>query len=208
MKTYIFCVLILYLNLYAGCRKGGITCKQTVYSFEGNYKAYPDLDSIHINDTIWVDSNIPTRLKDLFNNEMVDYSGAENLGMAIGYVEFTSGNVLNPGVIAAANSFDNILIKGFTLESLNPEQTRAFRFKEEDGNYKFKLGIVPKKKGLFMISPGSAANVFRKNDKCTKAAFSLTFKETNQHLYLYEQSRPGYVLSEYDRGHLYAFKVY
>lgn len=114
----------------------------------------------------------------------------------------------NPGVVPSANSFENILIMGSSVNSVNPQQLQEFLFEEKNGMYLFKVGVVSQKKGLFMIAPGDAANVYRKNDECTKANFSLTLKDTDQHLYLYEQSRPGYMPSEYERTHMYCFKVY
>jgi len=206
MKS-VFYFLIFFTCIYATCHKQW-DCSQTVYSFEGNYKAYPNFDSIHINDTIWLELNMSTQLKDLLTGQVIDYSGAENLGMAMGYLELIGGSFSDPGSIPAANNFNNVLIKGRELPSLSPEQTRAFRFIEENGIYKFKLGVVPKKKGLFAIGPGNSANVYTSKNKCAKAGFNLTFNDTDQHIYLYELSRPGYTPSEYERTHIYCFKVY
>ncbi len=206
MKKFIYYFLISSVGIYATCNKRN-DCLQITYSFEGNYRSYPDLDSININDTIWLESTIPTQLMDLIRNQITDYSDAENLGMVIGYGELIGGDLLNPGGLPAANNFENILIKGLSVQSFKPDQVREFLFKEEGGMYYFKLGIVPKKKGLFIISPGNATNVYTSGNKCDKASFSLTFKNTNQHLYLYQQNRPGYTLSKYDQTHIYCFNV-
>ncbi len=207
MKTIAYCLLISYLGIYASCNKN-FDCRGTVFSFEAFYKARPDKDSIRINDTIWIELNTSTQLRDLTSNRVIDYSEAGNFGTVIGYVEIIGGDLLHPGGIPAANNFENVLINGSAVHPLRPEQLREFLFEEKNGMYLFKVGIVPKKTGLFMIGAENAAGVYQKNDKCRKSNFSLTFKDTNQHLYLYEQKRPGYVLSESDRGHLYAFKVY
>lgn len=193
--------------IYAMCNKR-IDCSQTIYSFQANFSIYPDLDSNRINDTVWLELQTSTQLKDAIGNQNVDYSGAQNFGTAINYLEITGGNLMDPGVFPAANSFENILRKGSEVQSIKPDQVREFLFKEETGIYLFRVGIVPKKKGLFMISPSNAANVYTSKNKCDKANFILTFKNTNQHLYLYEQSRPGYKPSEYERTHGYFFKVY
>jgi len=207
VKTIAYCLFISYLGIWASCNKH-FDCRGSIYSFEAFYKAYPAEDSIRVNDTIWIEMNTPTRLKDLSYDRTVDYSGAANFGTVISYVEITGGDLLNPGVIPAANDFENTIIDGSPVKPINLEQLREFQFKEENGMYLFKVGIVPRKTGLFMIGAENAANVYRKNDNCTKADFSMTFKDTNQHLYLYEQKRPGYILSDSDREHLYAFKVY
>ncbi len=103
MKTIVFYLLIFYLGTWASCNKD-FDCRGTIYSFEAFYKAYPDKDSIKINDTIWIESNTPTQLKDLISNRMVDYSGAANLGTAIDYLEILGGDFNNPGVIPSANN--------------------------------------------------------------------------------------------------------
>ncbi len=208
MKTTIYCILLCLIGIYATCNKR-IDCKQNVYSFEAFFKAYPDFDSVQVGDTIWLELNSPTRATDLATNTTTDYSGAENFGTAISYLQIIGGDVTDPGATPSANSFDNVLINGSTVQSsIYLEKIREFLFEEKAGNYEFKIGIVPKKKGLFMLAPGDAAGVYRSSNKCDKASFSLTFKDTDQHLYLYEQKRPGYLLSHYDKGHLYAFKVY
>lgn len=207
MKNLPYFFLITLLGIHASCFKG-LNCKQPIYSFEAFYKAYPDKDSIKVNDTIWVELTTPVKLKDFETEQVIDYSGAENFGPSIQYIELIGGDLYNPGGIAAANSFENHLIWGTPVSFDKPDKVRSFRCIEENGSYKFKVGIIPKKKGAFIIAPGNAANVFRKNDKCTKAGFNLTFKNTDQHLYLYEQNRPGYVPSGYEREHMYCFVVY
>ncbi len=94
----------------------------TIYSFEAFYKAYPDDDSIRVNDTIWIKLNVSTYFKDLTSDRTVDYSMAANLGTVIRYSEIVGGDFNNPGVVPSANNFENILIKGSSVKSINPEQ--------------------------------------------------------------------------------------
>jgi len=42
----------------------------------------------------------------------------------------------------------------------------------------------------------NASNVYKNNDKCTKANFEINFKNTNQHLLLNQISFPDYHLTE------------
>lgn len=207
MKLIIYCALISYLGIWASCNKN-FDCRGTIYNFEALYKAYPDKDSIRINDTIWLELSTSTQLIDLTTNKIVDYSGAANFGTAISYGELTGGDFYNTGAVAAANHFENILVNGSSSQSLNPEKVRIFFFEEKNGMYLFKVGIVPKKTGIFLIGAGNASGVYQKSNSCRKSSFQLTFKDTNQHLYLLEQSRPGYTPSEYERTHAYCFKVY
>jgi hypothetical protein len=206
MKTLFYCLVISYLGIWASCNKS-FDCRGTAYAFEAFFKAYPDKDSIRVNDTIWLELNTSTELRDITTNQMVNYSGATNFGTAISYVELMGGDESDPGAIAAANHFENILVNGSSLQSLNPEQVRVFTFEEKDGMYLFKVGIVPKKTGLFLIGAGNAQNVQQKNS-CRKSHFELTFRDTDQHLYLLKESRPGYTPSEHEQSHAYCFKVY
>lgn len=47
---------IYMITVFATCRKD---CSRTDYSFEIAAKAYPDLDSIRVGDTVWVEVNEP-----------------------------------------------------------------------------------------------------------------------------------------------------
>lgn len=178
------------------------------YSFATNIKAYPDIDSISINDTVWLEFLSPTRLTDIATGAMIDYSSATNLSTSINFDEFTGGSISNPGAIPAVDAFEYKLIYGiFVPDDFLPERNRDYRFIETNNEFKFKLGIIPKRVGVFSLAPSNSATVRRANDNCSEAGFSITFATTNQHLYFYEQNRPGYTPSEYERTHMYCFKV-
>jgi hypothetical protein len=202
----IYCSLLALVSIYATCNKGN--CHEAIYSFEATYSIFPDKDSIQIGDTIWLQLSTLTTLNSLFTNQVVDYSGAVNFGTAVGYAKLIGGDMYNPGSVPAADSFNYKLIKGINQQSAKQDQVRNFLFVEENGMYVFKLGIIPKAKGLFALGPGNAVNVYTNKNKCDKANFNLTFKNTNQHLYFLEQSRPGYETSIYEKTHMYCVKVY
>jgi hypothetical protein len=194
-------------SVFSTCKKR-FGCDNTVYSFQTNIKAYPDYDSLRVNDTIWLEFKSSIQLKDSAINKVIDYGQAENLGTAIAFVELIGGNFSDPGVKPAADSFSTELSVGKSAGSILPHQVREFLFKELSGYYVFKVGVVAKAKGEYCIGPSDAEGVYRRNDKCTKAYFRITFKDTNQHLYYYERNRPGYSPSEYELSHMYCFKVY
>ena len=199
--------LISATTIQSRCSKR-FDCSQIVYSFQTNIKAFPYLDSVNINDTIWIDFSCPTKLIDMISGQLVDYRDAENLGTDISFLEFTGGSVLNPGGIAAVDAFEFRLIYGvFVPDNHLPNQNKDYKFIKNGNDYRFKLGIIPKRSGIFTFSPGNAANVYTMKNKCDKAGFSITFANTNQHLYFYEQTRPGYTPSEYEQTHMYCFKV-
>jgi hypothetical protein len=207
MKYFLILLIIAFSCTSSTCNKR-ITCNQTIFSFKTNIRAFPDSDSILINDTIWLDFSCPTQLYDEISAGTVDYSGAANFGTAIGVFEFTGGSISNPGGIGAVNSFDYKLVNGIFLPDYHlPNENIDYRFAEIGNEYRFKLGFIPKRKGIFAVSPGNASNVYTRKNKCDKAGFSITFANTNQHLYFYEQNRPGYTPSEYEKTHMYCFKV-
>ncbi len=197
-------LFIFWVTTQASCNKN---CVETTYSFQIGVKATPNFDSININDTIWLEVNEPTNLKELSTSNTVDYSNAGNLGSAISFLEFVGGSISNPGVVGSVNGFNYSLITGTEISHFLPAQTKEFNFDESQGRYKFKLGVIAKRKGIFSISISNAANVYRKNDKCTKASFSIPFKETNNHIYFLQQNRPGYTPSGLELTNMYCFKV-
>ncbi len=197
-------IFILWITTQASCNKN---CVESKYSFKIGIKASPNLDSINLNDTIWLEVNESTTLKDLSSDNIVDYSNASNLGTAISFGEFIGGSVSNPGGIPAVNAFNYNLITGKEFVHYLPAQTKEFNFDESQGRYKFKLGVIAKRKGIFSISISNAANVYSKNDKCTKASFAINLKETNNHIYFLEQNRPGYIPSGLELTNMYCFKV-
>ena len=200
-RTFVLLVFLGLVNLQFECNKK-IGCAENVYSFELDIKAYPDKDSINVGDTIWLEVNSPTTLKDFRSGSMVDYSGAKNLGTAIGIAELISVNVTN----TEGNSFFKYnIVTGTELPRSDSNRFREFNFAEVNQKYQFKLALIPLKKGIFKLFISNAANVYRKNDGCTKAGFGISFKDTDQHFYFNEVSFPGIILS--GQNGVYLFKV-
>ena len=206
IKLSYFALAICYLLLLNSCGKK--FCANTTFNFKGSVKAYPDKDSIHINDTIWIELTTPTKLKDLTTGQIIDYSGAGNFGAAITFVRLNGGTISNPDVIPAANDFNLVIKEGSPVNNPQLDFVREFLFIEKNNQYKFNVGIIPKKLGLYGLGVSNAANVYRNSDPCTKASFEMPFENTNQHLYLLEQSIPGHVANGLQATNGYFFKVY
>ena len=60
-------------------------------------------------------------------------------------------------------------------------QIVEYIFFESQNTYNFKLGIIAKKKGIYAIGIGNAANVYTENDPCRKASFLFKLINTNNH---------------------------
>ena len=194
--------IIAIVSVSSQCNKPRLDCANSKYSFEFGIKAYSDKDSVNVNDTLWLEINEPTTLTDGFTGQVINYSGAANLGSAISFAKLIAPSLTDDLV---ASNFKYLLIKGNEISRPDTAKYREFRFVEVNNYYKFKLGIIPKEQGIFKMFVSNAANGYRYNDKCSKANFIINFKETNQHFYLNEVSFPGITLS--GKNGFYLFKV-
>lgn len=213
MATSISRVLILvilsFITIFSTCKKGGLCGDNNTYTFENNYAtASPNNDSVLIGDTIWIEINIPSKLRDINTNQIVDFSNAVSIGNSFGVGEFIGGSISDPGTIGAVNNFSYITIKGHLINDNILNERIQFSFNKINDSFYLKVGVIPKITGAYYVGISDDAGVYRKNDVCTKATFDFQFANTNQHLYLYQNNRPGYIISDYEKAHLYCFKVY
>lgn len=207
MATKDFTLAILLITAmattFSTCKKGGLGCANTVYNFQIAGKIDPDLDSIKIGDTLWISLNEPENFTDISSQKIINYSGAKNLGTAIGFGNYSILNNPTP----AANSFSTVLVAGKKVENPNTAQIREYLFEENNGRYIFKLGMVANEAGIFGIGLSNAQNVYRISDNCTKAFFSIILRDTHQHYYLNPNINSSNTDTTKPSG-VYYFKVY
>ncbi len=207
MATKKFSIGILLItgmaSIFSTCKKGGLGCANAIYSFNIPESVYPDKDSIKIGDTLFLNVNTPTLLADPVSGKMINYNNTANLGNVITILKFKNNQT--PG---AVSDFDLKIINGFKVGSIEPSSEIEVTFAENNNAYTFLLSIVPKDTGRYVLTIGDAANVYRKNDKCTKANFNINFEQTNQHFYLLNLWRPDLTLDNDGKRHVYYFKVY
>ena len=187
------------INVSGSCKKLCLNGNRSTFQFEITVQAIHDRDSVAVGDTIWLEVDAPTTLKDVVSNKMVDYSGAGNLGSSIGFQKLNVSNF----DIKAAKKFNLILEKGIETVNADAQLFHQYLFIEVNNRYVFRLGLTPKEKGIFRLVFSNANNVYRRIDKCTKAAFTINFENTNQHRYL----DPNFEGST-AKGGDYNFKVY
>lgn len=200
----------MYITLIScSCNKIKTACIDNGYSFKIGAKVFPDKDSINVGDTIWIEITTPTSLIDITSNKIINYSGALNFDNSFSFGKFTGdGSFSDPGAIYSANDFITNAVEGHRVDNPATEGFREFSFLENNNLYKLKVAIIPKKIGIYAIGISDGVNVNRESDKCTKSNFSVSIENTNQHFYFLENNRPGYVISSYERTHMYCFKVY
>lgn len=208
-RPFIALLLIIAIaSTFGTCKKSGLGCASADYSFKASAVAYPDKDSIRIGDTIWIKSNIPSSLADQISSQTIDYSNASNLSLSIQLLKFTGGSINDPGASYSANKFSYFPSIGAQINDPFIEGQRTFSFLEQNDFYNLLIAIVPKEKGIYLMAISNAVNVYRKSDKCTKANYEINFGNTKQHLFFYQNNRPGYIISNYEQAHSYCFKVY
>lgn len=203
-STTLFVVVLLAATIFfqqCSCNKTGLDCAQVIYSFDLPAKAYPDKDSISINDTFWLEINESAYFKDRRSGQVIDYSGAENLGTALAFGNYNKD--LGSWTNESPDSFDLILKEDFGQLVNQTSIDVEYSFLENDKRYLFLLGVVPKKRGLFSLLFSNSNNTYRKADKCTKASFDIFFANTNQHYAL----NPFYIPGTNPRGGDYYFVV-
>ncbi len=180
MKRFLFAISCIVLFSSTTCRKIG--CAENIYNFEAKAQIVNDCDSINLGDTIWLKITCPVSQPDSHTGQVITYKNTANLGTAIGV-----GELVQPSGKEAANDFVYLLSKGKPVNNPNTNAIREYLFNETSSNYEFMLGIIPKRKGIFSIGLSNAANVYRNDDKCTKANYRIYFADTDQHLYLIKQ---------------------
>ncbi len=189
---------------FLGCGK---TCEQVSYNFSMAEQFFPEVDSIKIGDTLWVIAQHSVIFKDANSGNDISYSGSK-LGLNIVASNLTDSANVASGNIGAFNSFNTVIVYGSAVGNDNlPDQNKGVNFEERNDSFLLKVAFIPKQKGVYGISLGNGAAV-RKNHGCELAAFEIDNSNQNNHLYYYQNSRPGYVMSDYERTHLYCFKVY
>ncbi len=208
-KIILIVVIIFATTISSTCKKKFICADSNTYTFINNYaKAYPDKDSIQIGDTLWIQINMPTILKDITTNTMTDFSNAVSVGNTFGVGLFTGGSESDPGVTGAVNKFDYLVAKGQLIDNSILNERIQFQFSKANDSFFLKVGAIPKMTGIYYLAISDDAGVHRKGDPCTKAAFEFQFANTDQHFYFLQNNRPGYTISDYERQHIYCFKVY
>ena len=156
----LLCVLVF---IQAKCTKTPFDCANTAYSFLLPVRAYPDKDSINIGDTIWLEINESTTFTNGQANQVVDYSGAVNLGTALSFGRYDPNENSWPN--EHPDNFKLVLPEGLGRETGRTNIDVRFLFSEKQNRYRFLLGVVPKRQGLFSLVFSDSNNTYRKHDK-------------------------------------------
>ena len=206
MKTHLKHILVLgllYLTMvYGNCSKNTL-CLGTNngYSFGMDSRLFPNLDSISISDTLWLEIRSSVIMRDYQSGQMINYSNAANLGTVVALIELLG----NSNFRGAFNDFNLQLKNGVSVpNSIDPTRLKEYLFEEVNNEYILLLGVIPQKTGIFRIGFENAANVYRRNEGCIKSGFSFAIKNTNCHAYY---NNLNFNITNTDSTRLYCFKV-
>lgn len=205
-KINVVILLTIIAVINSGCPK---PCIEANLSFSVNSRIAPDNDSVHIGDTIYVESSFPTQLTEQSTGQLTDYSNSTGIGSTLAVSSLPPGDTIAQDAVF---NFDYISVNGRIYNDRSiprPDGVQQLTYGETNGNYVLKVGLIPKKVGNYILGLGDGlSNGRKKNRNCEKASFNITLINTDQHFYLLKEWKPDLILDDYGRNHGYAFRVY
>ena len=202
----IFIGLVFMIIINSGCPK---PCVEANYTFAVNTRIYPDLDSIRVNDTVYISSTFPTRLSNQTNGSIIDYSNANDIESTISIAQLITGDSIPKGAVVDFNYISELGMIYNSTSIPSPELVQQLRYVQVGNNYQLMVGLIPKRKGVFALGIGNGlSNSRSSSSSCEKANFLFTISSTSQHIYYYQKWRPGFELTAAGISKLYCFKVY
>ncbi len=198
--------LLVFALVNSGCPK---PCIEANYSFAINSQVTPDLDSVHIGDTIFLISTFPVNLTDLRTGVMVDYRNSTDIGSTLAVSKLPEGDTVAADAVFDFN-YINVNGRIYNDRSIpRPDGVQQLTYMEMTGNYFLKVGLIPKQTGNYILGLGNGLSNGRHGSKnCEKASFDISINNTDQHFYLVQEWVPNIVLDDYGKRHVYYFKVY
>ncbi|GAB3204452.1 hypothetical protein ABID22_002583 [Pontibacter aydingkolensis] len=187
MKTHVIKLLLVLVGIaLTGCPSPLCLNPNPSYSFAVTAHFTPERDSIRVGDTLYLVSEFPNFLVPIGEQDAVDYSKSTAIGNTLGLLRLESVKSTS----GAVSSFDYINVWGRIYNSTDipsPERMQQLRYEENDGKYKLRVGLIPKKPGIYLMGIGSGLSKGRMNDKCVKASFQTILTNENSNLNYYEQ---------------------
>ncbi|MCS6821765.1 MAG: hypothetical protein NZ551_07840 [Microscillaceae bacterium] len=180
------CLVIIWSFLEA-CSP---SCAPPEMFFEVFFQINPNVRTYNIGDTLWLQTQFSSFMKDEKGGAVVDFSNAENFGVDVGFLLLNPETKTRPSAdsFTFVEKIGSITIKS---ESSKPTLRRAY-FAENNRLYELKIGIITKEKGIFTIGLNYSPNVKRKNaGKCDAyARVNYKYQVANLHFDLYQQFNP------------------
>jgi hypothetical protein len=182
-------------------------CIENTFLFNIEFKVTPTDDSLHMGDTLWIESIVATKMLDLKSNKEILFDHATNLTSSYRISELSFHNLGD-----AVHNFDFVLIAGSIIPNDNSvfnNRVKSFRYIEENDFYKLKFGMVCRKKGLYGIFNPPIGNVFSpRHGSCNRSAIQFKLNNNDRHIqYLQDTYYSGQIIAPIDTEVSYCFKV-
>jgi hypothetical protein len=197
-----FIIIICIIQLFVGCHK---PCNEPNYTFNVAEAFSPEVDSINIGDTLWLQSSVLKLQADTGTHKEIDFSSAENLGTNLIISDISK---FTTSLRGAVDSFNFLKINGniFSVANTDEKAVKQLTYTQTANSFELKIGIVALKAGSYIFSVPDNPSVYRKGmTKCGLGNFRILNQNNNKHLYLFENLLGP--LSTYDRNHSYCIKV-
>lgn len=204
MKPYqTISLIVSILILTQSCKKHCGDGFLNYYKANSFIKIMPDVDSVKVGDSIFVEITIPYRTLNLRDSSFVDASGL-NMSEVISVtsiLEWLNGRVVS-------NDVDKLkLISTFGSSKLETGKGISSRFSLDTNGYKVSYVIIPKIKGLLKVLLYPIEG--RRDNRCTVMDFSSKIVNSNKRHYLLHQltaSDPSFIFGTRDES--YFIKIY
>ena len=195
-------IVIIAVCIATSCGK---RCVDAQYNFNMQEVFYPEKDSILVGETLFMESVHSTIFNDTLINKSIDFSGS-NIGSSLRLLRFPDNSST---VVGGMNDFEIHILEGNAPGNDNiPTENKGVFFTERNGNYRLKISLIAKQKGIYAISLGDAIGIVEKRNSCEKANISIKNVNLNKNLYYYQNFFNGLPINDYSKTHVYCFKVY
>jgi hypothetical protein len=202
-RIIFYFISLFVFTINSNCHK--ICGDQVNYSFEKEGYFTPATDSILLGDTLFFYASDSTVFKDTYTNQLIQFSGATNFGSTLGIGELIFGS---DTIFGAVNHFDIIPLEGkiYSDNKHLPHKIKQLLYFEKNGHYLLSFGLIPKNKGVYVLTLSDAVNVFK--PECERANIASHLQNNDHHLKylqdLYYKNKP---MAEIDKRAAYCFVV-
>ncbi len=176
----------------------------TPFSFNVASNIAPESETYKMGDTLFLNSKIPFAISNNMTNEQVNYENNTGISGSLTFAYFdTSAHLLK----ASFDKFQIVpYIGNYTPINNTPNNGINCSFVEENRNFQFKIGIIPKQKGIYSLAFNDLSSRGLKNKDCTNANFIMTITNSNKNFNLFQYGL-GYPPDAYLQQHIYCFRV-
>ena len=180
-------------------------CQSNVYAFQVSSIYTPDNNIFNLNDTIYINSEFPKNLTNVSTSQIIDYSNATGIG---GNITFFELDTIQKIVIPGLTNFSCYSIVGSIAPgSIRPDYILDNIYEEGQDLYKFKLRVVPKKKGIYVIFISDLLSIGIRYRDCTNASFINKFSNRQGGIQLFQFAMGRLPASQFEEERMFCFRV-